>query len=122
SPRFSDARWGRAPSSCGSAEAGMNLVHQLLAQRGVRKLRGAGALTPAAKKQLLDDLVGLGAYAVGPLTTCLRDQEAREPALEVLDRLLTDETLETYLDALAEPDPAVVSGITRVLATNHRYD
>jgi serine/threonine-protein kinase len=100
----------------------MNLVHQLLAQRGVRKLRGAGALTPAALKQLQDDLVGLGEVAVLPLTTCLRDQTAREPAIEVLDRLLSDETLESYLDALAEHDPAVVSGISRVLATSRRFD
>jgi serine/threonine-protein kinase len=100
----------------------MNLVHQLLAQRGVRKLRGAGALSPAALKQLQDDLVGLGEVAVLPLTTCLRDQASREAALEVLDKLLTDQTLDAYLDALAEPDPAVVSGISRVLAASRRYD
>src|SRR5262249_55477798 len=88
----------------------------------VRKLRTAGALTPAAKKQLQDDLVGLGAVAVLPLTTCLRDQSARESALEVLDRLLTDDTLESYLEALGESDPAVVSGVSRVLATSRRYD
>jgi len=100
----------------------MNLVHQLLAQRGVRKLKGAGALTPAALKQLQDDLVGLGASAVAPLTTCLRDAIARGPALDVLEQLLSDQTLESFVDALAEPDPAVVSGISRVLATSHRYD
>ncbi|HEV8481181.1 MAG TPA: HEAT repeat domain-containing protein [Candidatus Eisenbacteria bacterium] len=100
----------------------MNLVHQLLAQRGVRKLKGAGALTPVALKQLKDDLVGLGASAVAPLTTCLRDAVARGPALEVLEQLLSDQTLELYIDALSEPDPAVVSGVSRVLATSHRYD
>ena len=100
----------------------MNLVHQLLAQRGVRKLKGAGALTPAALKQLQDDLVGLGAVAVSPLTTCLRDQTARGPALEVLEQLLSDETLDAYVDSLSEGDPAVVSGISRVLATSRRYD
>jgi serine/threonine-protein kinase len=100
----------------------MNLVHQLLAQRGVRKLKGAGGLTPTALKQLQDDLVGLGAGAVLPLTACLRDQVARGPALEVLEQLLSDDTLEHFVDALSEHDPAVVSGVSRILATSRRYD
>src|SRR5262245_20336785 len=100
----------------------MNLVHQLLAQRGVRKLRGAGTLSPAALKQLQDDLADLGEVAIAPLTTCLGDGASRGPALEVLEQLLSDETLETYLDALTEPNPAVVSGISKVLAQSRRYD
>src|SRR5262245_20939448 len=100
----------------------MNLVHQLLAQRGVRRLKTAGTLSPAALKQLQDDLVGLGVVAVAPLTTLLADASAREHAIEVLDQLLSDETLETYIDILSEPNPAVVSGVSRVLAASRRYN
>lgn len=101
----------------------MKLVSQLLAQRRVHKLKDADSLSPPALEQLTNELVEMGSSAVPPLIDCLSRTEARAPAMEVLDRLLDDATLDTYMDAMSSSsDPAIVRGVADVLAKNRRYD
>ena len=100
----------------------MNLVHKLLAQRGARRLRTARSLSADALQRLKDELIGYGPSAVPAVIECLGDAEARVPAMDVLGRLLTDGNLESYIDALSHPDPAIATGVARVIASGRGFD
>jgi serine/threonine-protein kinase len=67
-------------------------------------------------------LVATGPSVIRPLLDVLGHGGARGPALEVLADLLRDDTLPAYIGALGSPNPAVVSGISRILGSGRRYD
>ena len=100
----------------------MKIVDDFLARRRAQKLRVARSLPPAELAHLIDELVAAGPGAMPALSECLSHGEARAPALEALDRLLTDATFERFLDLLCSPNPTVVSGAARVLSASRRFD
>ncbi len=100
----------------------MKLVQQLRAGRFIQKLKASRTLAPEAVAEARERLVALGPDALSAVFECLGHGDARGPAMEVLGRLLTDETLPAYIDALTSPNPAVVSGVTRVLGQGRGYD
>ncbi|MGH7726985.1 MAG: protein kinase domain-containing protein [Candidatus Eiseniibacteriota bacterium] len=100
----------------------MKIVDQVLAHRRVQKLKHARTLPPADLATVKNEIVAAGSAALSGLFECLPHAEARPHAIEVLGRLLTDETVSHYLDALALPDQAVVSGVADVLARGMGYD
>ena len=93
----------------------MKLLDGFLVRRRVDALRSAGSLDEAAVRKLVDELAGMGAVVLRPVSECLAHGEARGPALDVLARLVSDDTLDPFLDLLASPNPTIVSGVTRVL-------
>ena len=100
----------------------MKFLNQFKAGRQIQKLKTSRSQIPEAVEAVVEQLVRMGPSAVEPVLECLSHGEAREPALEVLDRLLTDETLDHYLEALRSPNPAVVSGVTKILSSAKSYD
>ena len=100
----------------------MKFLGSLLARSKAGKLRAARSLTEKDLRHLQDELVALGSDAIEPLGECLAHAEARGPALEVLERLASDARLDRYLMLLRSPNPAVVSGIVRVLAASRALD
>ena len=100
----------------------MKFVDHLIADRRARKLRSARSLSETELGRVQDELAQMGAPAIDAVVACLGHGEARGPAMEVLTRLLNEETLGEFLVRLASPNPAVVSAVGRVLASNGNYD
>ena len=84
----------------------MKVVDDFLARRRAQKLRVASSMSLADVAKLVDELVAMGAVAIEPLSECLSHGEARGPALEALDRLVSEATFTTVsaAPALVEPD------------------
>jgi len=100
----------------------MKILNQLKAARHVGKLRSARSLAPEALAEVQEQLVQMGPGAIPAVLECLSHGEARDAAMEILLRLLSDDTLDIYLEALGSTNPAVVTGVTKVLAKGHGYD
>ena len=88
----------------------MRLVSRLAAARRAGKLKHARELAPRELAALQGRLADAGPGAVPSLLDCLGHAEARGPALEVLARLLDEDSVPLSLEALASPNPAIVSG------------
>ncbi len=99
----------------------MKFVDDFVARRRAHALRSARSASEADLTRHVDELVAMGPAAIVPVSECLSHGEARGPALLVLDRLLTDETFESYIALLASPNPTVVSGASRVLCSGKRF-
>jgi HEAT repeat protein/tRNA A-37 threonylcarbamoyl transferase component Bud32 len=100
----------------------MSLWTRLTAARRAGRLKHARELAPRELEALQTRLEATGSGAVPALLECLGHAEARGPALDVLARLLDEDSLPLYLEALASPNPAVVSGAARVLERSANYD
>ena len=94
----------------------MSLLSHFLAERRVQKLKMARGMTEAGLSKLQDEIFEMGPGAIPALFESLSHGDARPASLSVLKRLLSPSTLDTYLTALASPNPAIVSGVTRVLS------
>ena len=100
----------------------MEILNRIQAKRRAAKLRESRYMSAEALEELQASLVEMGAPAIPSLLECLGHGDARRPAIDVLDKLVTNETLPTFLSSLVSPNPAVSSGVTRVLAKNRHYD
>ncbi len=100
----------------------MRLLKKIQAGSYARKLQSAAALPDGKLADVKTQLVALGPSAIRSVLESLRAAEAREPALEVLERLLTNQTLPTFFEALASTDPVIVDGVTLVLSRAQTYD
>jgi len=100
----------------------MRLFKKFQAGRVAKKLPSASALGDASLGDLQSQLVNLGPEAIRSVMQSLRSVDARQAAIEVLEKLLTSETLPIYLDALASSSPEIVEGVTAVLSRSENYD
>jgi len=100
----------------------MKLFDQIKAGRWVQKLKGSRSLPTEAVEEAKSQLVRMGPGAIPTVLECLSHGDARGPALDVLGRLLSDETLDFYVEALTSPNPTIVSGVSKVLASSSGYD
>ena len=93
----------------------MGLLSHFLAERRVQRLKSAQSLDEATLRSLQDELVTHGASVIPALLESLSHGEARPASLAVLERLLSPETADTFVRALGSPNPAIVSGVSRIL-------
>jgi serine/threonine-protein kinase len=100
----------------------MNLVRKLQANLYARKLTSSGELAEGALSDLQSQLVSLGPDAIRSTLESLRKPEARKPAIDVLQRLLSNDTLPVFLEALRSSEPAIVDGVTEVMSRSQTYD
>jgi hypothetical protein len=100
----------------------LKIVDQVLAHRRTQKLKQARALAASDLETLKHEIVAAGGAALHGLFECLGHPDARPHAIDVLGRVLTNDTLSHYLDALAFPDAAIVSGVAEVLGRDPQYD
>ena len=99
----------------------MNIVQKLKVDRLVQRLKMARSLPRQELETAKQQLVAVGPAAIESMLGCLGHAEARPAALEVLEQLLHDDTVGLYVQALASPNPAIVSGMSHVLSTARRY-
>jgi serine/threonine-protein kinase len=99
----------------------MRLFKKLQAGRVAKKLpssvTGEGSLDDVQSQ-----LVNLGPDAIRSVMQSLRSMDARQAAIEVLERLLNNETLPIYFEALTASSPEIIEGVTAVLSRAQTYD
>ena len=100
----------------------MGILDRIQATRKVTKLRESKGLDARALADLQAGLVAMGPAVIPSVLECLGNGDARGPAIEVLGTLLTNQSVSLYLDALSSPNPAISSGVARVLARSRSYD
>jgi len=100
----------------------MNWLKRLQAAQLVKRLRRAEVPSPETLRPTQDRLIALGSAAVEPVMECLAHGVARGPAQVVLDSLLDCDSLPRYMEAMGSRNPAVASGVAKVLARNANYD
>ena len=99
----------------------MNFVQKIKVERLAQRLKSARSLSRHDLDEAKQQLVAIGPAAIESMQGCLGHAEARPAALDVLEHLLSDDTVGLFVQALASPNPAVVSGMTHVLAHAKRY-
>jgi len=100
----------------------MKLLQRHLVARQVRKLRGAGELSPGALEALEKSIAGNGPQAIPPLIDALADPTSRPPALRVLALLVSDEQLPRFLDAMGSRNPLVSASLSKLLSQSKSFD
>jgi serine/threonine-protein kinase len=100
----------------------MGLVDRFKTAKHLRTLQSANTCGPEALAEAKRAMVAVGPGALPWVFELLGHRESREPALEILDRLLKDSTLPAYVEALAAAEREVQSGIVEALMAGRRYD
>jgi serine/threonine-protein kinase len=98
----------------------MNLLGTFRAGRYVRQI--ATAETPAAIAEARERLVALGSAAIKPALESATQGPLPAATIDVLMRLLTNDTLGAYTDALRSPSPPIVEAATIALSRAPGYD
>ncbi|MEO5989548.1 MAG: HEAT repeat domain-containing protein [Candidatus Eisenbacteria bacterium] len=101
----------------------MDLIKRFQAGFAARKLQSPQGLSGEAVAEAQEQLVAMGPAAIGSVLKSLHHGEtAAIPALAVLTRLLTNETLTAYIDALRSPVPSVADAAAHALSHSDTYD
>lgn len=100
----------------------MRLFKKIQAGLYAKQLGSASTMPDGRLGDVKDQLVSLGPAAIRSVLESLHRTDAREAALEVLERLVSNETLPIYFDALMSTDPLVVDGATMALSRAQTYD
>jgi len=99
----------------------MGLVDKLRSAKHLKTLKSSGRASPEALAEAKTALREMGPSAIGPLLEMLPHREAAGPAREVLESLLSDETLGQFVDALSSPDRVIQKLVTEILRSGKRY-
>ncbi len=101
----------------------MDLIKRFQAGFAARKLQSPQGLSSEAMVDAQEQLVAMGPAAIGSILKSLHNGEtAAIPALAVLTRLLTNQTLSTFIEALRSPVPSVVDAAAHALSHSDTYD
>jgi serine/threonine-protein kinase len=94
----------------------MEILKRFKADRHVRQLQSDAKLSHAQLSEARDRLQPMGTVAVRALFAAVTDQPATERSLDMLVRLISEETLPTYLDGLRSPSSTIADAATRALS------
>lgn len=101
----------------------MDLIKRFQAGFAARRLQSPGGLSGDAVAETQAQLIAMGPAAIRSVLQSLNHGEtAAGPALAVLTRLLTNETLGTFIEALRSPVPGVVDAAAHALSNSDTYD
>jgi hypothetical protein len=100
----------------------MTLVGRLQAEKQIAVLRSHPKATDPRRIEARAKLLALGPEAVDPLLAALRPLETRAALAEILECLLSDATLPSYLKALGSTDAAITATVSGLLARGRSYD
>jgi len=99
----------------------MGFVERLRTGKHLRVLRNAERAAPEALAEAKSALREIGSSAIPSLLELLPDSKSRAAAREVLESLLTNETLTSYVDALASSDRRVQGEVVEILKRGRHY-
>jgi serine/threonine-protein kinase len=99
----------------------MGFVERFRTGRHLRVLRNAERAAPESLAEAKSALREIGAAAIPSLLELLPDHQARASAREVLESLLTNETLTAYVDALGSDQRSVQAEVVEILKRGRHY-
>ncbi len=100
----------------------MEFLKGLQAKQRVAKLREARSLDAKTLRGVQDALVAAGPASIPSLLECLSHGDARGPAIDALERLVSGQTMSQLVAALSSPNPAISSGVAKAMAKCRRLD
>ncbi|NOY66072.1 MAG: protein kinase [Gammaproteobacteria bacterium] len=100
----------------------MGILDSFKAKKAVAAILAADSSSSSSAVQASLVIKRIGSSAVGLLLDALHEQKNTDIIASLLEALLSDKTLELYLDELAHDDYAVVPHIIRILGKSGRYD
>ena len=100
----------------------MGIVDRLRTARYLRVLRASGSASAEELAEAKTALGEMGAGSLEALFECLTHPAARVPAMDVLERLLTTDTLPDFVEALGAADRRTSTAVQEILEKGHRYD
>jgi serine/threonine-protein kinase len=100
----------------------MGFVDRLKTAKHLRTLKSAQSCGEEAIAEAKRALIAAGPSGLPALFELLGHREGRVPALEILEKLLTDTTLPKYVDALGSAEREVQSGVVAALKAGRGWD
>src|SRR5882762_6883582 len=99
----------------------MNVIKRIQANRLARRLQAADA-APESLAMAREQLLELGPEAIRAILESLGGEKARGPTLDLLQKLLTNDSLPAFIDALKSEQIVVVEAAMYVLSNARSYD
>ena len=101
----------------------MGFISNLRADRLITEIRGTTDAASAATQKSIGKLAELGDSGIYPILAALpdADKNATQAFCEALSRMITAKTFPTFIEAMVQGSPKVVSGIKWALANNRSY-
>ena len=100
----------------------MEILKRFKADRHVRQLQSGARLTDAQLLECRTQLAQMGGAAVRALFAAVQHEAATDLTLDMLVRLLSEDTLAGYLDALRSPSGNAADAATRALSRASTID
>jgi serine/threonine-protein kinase len=100
----------------------MRIVDRLRIGRHLRVLRSERSPSAQELAEATEGLARIGGSALDLLFEALGDSRSRDAVSGVLERLLNDETLPTFLEKMARSERRIQSGIAEILERSHNFD
>ncbi len=100
----------------------MEILKRFRADRYVRQLQSGARLADTQLLETRSQLLQMGAAAVRALFAAVHSTPATDATLDMLVRLLSEETLPSYLDGLRSPNSTVADAATRALSRASTVD
>ena len=100
----------------------MNLLRRFKAGRYAQQLQAGGMHTADDLAAARDELIAIGPSAIGAVLESIARGRSVEASIEVLERLVSAETLPIFLEAMRSPVPAVVEAVSAALSRSTQYD
>ena len=100
----------------------MDLIRRFQAGRHARKLQSSTQADTVSLEDARESLLTLGPAAIPTLFEAIAQNPASPAVLEVLERLLSNETLSYFTDALRASTPCGVDAAAAVLSRAKNYD
>jgi len=100
----------------------MDFLRRFQAGRYARRLQAASLHSEADVSEAKDQLVQLGPSAIRTVFQSIAHGQASRAAVDVLEQLLTNETLSVFIEALRSPVPAVVDAAAAAMSRAQGYD
>jgi HEAT repeat protein len=100
----------------------MNFLRRFQAGRYAQRLQASGMHTDEDVASAREELLAIGPAAIRAVFDSIARGRPAEASVEVLERLLDNETLSVFMEALRSPVPAVVDAATMALSRSAQYD
>ncbi len=99
----------------------MSLLHSYKANKAISIILSSNPAS-AETKEAIARLKNIGTAAIPKLIDALAETEPHSPIENLLSLMLSNSTLPTYINGLADDDKRVISSIMRILGTSDTYD
>ena len=99
----------------------MSLLHNFKANKAISTILSSNPASTDTKEAIAR-LKNIGASAIPKLIDALAETEPHSPIENLLNSMLTNDSLPTYVNGLAYDDKRIISSVMRILGKSENYD